>query len=64
MGEATNRVLKYNPEIEISQARRIVDLRNWIIHGYDSVDNVIIWGILSRDIPELKKQIEVLLNDY
>ena len=64
IGEATNRVLKYNPEIEISQARRIVDLRNWIIHGYDSVDNVIIWGILSRDVPELKKQIEVLLNDY
>jgi uncharacterized protein with HEPN domain len=63
IGEATNRVLKYNPDIEISQARRIVDLRNWIIHGYDNVDNVIIWGILSRDVPKLKKQVEDLLNN-
>ena len=63
IGEATNRVLKMNPEIKISEARRIVDLRNWIIHGYDKVDDVIIWGIISRDVPKLKKQVEELLAD-
>jgi len=62
IGEAINRILKINPDIEISEARRMVDLRNWVIHGYDRVDDVIIWGIISRDIPKLKKQVERLLE--
>ena len=62
IGEAINRILKINTDIEISEARRIVDLRNWVIHGYDNVDDVIIWGIISRDIPKLKKQVEKLLK--
>jgi uncharacterized protein with HEPN domain len=63
IGEAINRILKINPDIEISEARRIVDLRNWVIHGYDKVDDVIIWGIISRDIPKLKEQVESLLEE-
>ena len=39
IGEATNRILKINPEVDISNSRRIVDLRNWVIHAYDNVDN-------------------------
>jgi uncharacterized protein with HEPN domain len=62
IGEATNRILKIEPEIAISDSRRIVDLRNWVIHGYDKVDDVIIWGILSRDIPKLKKQVKKLIS--
>ncbi|MBR6589448.1 MAG: DUF86 domain-containing protein [Bacteroidaceae bacterium] len=42
-------------------ARRIVDLRNFVIHGYDKVDNVIIWGIINRDLPKLKKQVDDLM---
>ena len=63
IGEAINRILKINSDIEISEARRIVDLRNWVIHGYDKVDDVIIWGIISRDIPKLKEQVERLLEE-
>ena len=62
IGEATNRILKIDDEVEIADARRIVDLRNWIIHGYDSVDDVIIWGILSKDIPLLREQVKKLLS--
>lgn len=61
IGEAINRILEINPDIEISEARRIVDLRNWVIHGYDKVDDTIIWGIISRDLPQLKKQVDKLL---
>jgi uncharacterized protein with HEPN domain len=60
IGEATSKILKIDDKIEISNSRRIVDLRNWVIHGYDKVDDVIIWGIISRDIPKLKEQIEKL----
>lgn len=62
IGEATNRILKINPNIGISDSRRIVDLRNWVIHGYDKVDDVIIWGILSRDIPKLKHQVDLIIK--
>ena len=34
VGEATNRILAQNPEIEITNARKIVNLRNFIIHSY------------------------------
>ena len=61
IGEAINRILEIDPDIEISEARRIVDLRNWVIHGYDKVDDTIIWGIISRDLPQLKKQVDKLL---
>lgn len=62
IGEATSRVLKIDSDIKISDTRRIVDLRNWVIHGYDKVDDVIIWGIILRDIPKLKNQIENLIG--
>ena len=40
----------------------IFDLRNLVIHGYDKVDDVVIWGIVSRDIPKLKMQVKQLLQ--
>ncbi len=61
VGEATNRIIKINPTIDISNARRIVSLRNWVIHSYDNVDNVIIWGIIDKDLPLLKTQVDNLL---
>lgn len=63
IGEATNRLLKVDPDFPISEARRIVNLRNWVIHSYDNVDSIIIWGIISKDIPALKDRIGELLND-
>lgn len=62
IGEATNRLLKMNPEFPIYEARRIVNLRNWVIHSYDSVDSVIIWGIIHKDLPLLQKQVKELLD--
>ena len=62
IGEAINRLLKIDPSLKIENARKIVDLRNWVIHGYDKIDDVVIWGIVSRQIPLLKKQVEELLS--
>lgn len=62
IGEAANKILKLNPDINIDNARKIVDLRNWVIHSYDKIDDVIIWGIISKHLPLLKKQVDKLLN--
>lgn len=62
IGEAVNRLLKLNPNLTITNSRRIVDTRNYVIHGYDKVSNVIIWGIVINHLPKLKKEVEELLN--
>ncbi len=63
IGEAMNKILELDSSIKIENARQIVDARNWVIHGYDKVDDVVIWGIISNHLPKLKYDIEKLLND-
>jgi uncharacterized protein with HEPN domain len=62
IGEAANRILKLDSEFPIENARKIVDVRNWVIHGYDKVDDVIIWGILTNHLPKLKEQADELMK--
>lgn len=62
IGEAANSILKLDNEFPIENARKIVDLRNWVIHGYDKVDDVIIWGIITNHLPKLKEQVEKLMQ--
>lgn len=62
IGEATNRVLKSMPDIDITAARRIVDTRNYVIHGYDSVTDDIMWGIVIRHLPVIKDEVTRLLE--
>ena len=63
IGEAMSRILKENKSIEISNSRKIVDVRNRIIHGYDSVSDDVIWGIVIKNLPVLQKEVEVLLGE-
>ena len=63
IGEAASRILKLDSSINIENARKIVDLRNWVIHSYDKIDAVIIWGIVSKQLPILKKQVDKLLEE-
>lgn len=57
-----SRALKIDPDLEIKNARQIVDTRNWVIHGYDKVDDVVVWAIVSKHLPILKSEVEKLLN--
>jgi len=61
IGEAANRILARNPDIEITNARKIVNLRNLIIHSYDSISDENIWAIVIKNLPELKKEIDQLI---
>ena len=62
IGEAVNRILEVDPNVKIENARRIVDTRNRIIHGYDTVSDDIIWSIVIKHIPKLKLEVEELLK--
>lgn len=63
IGEAMSRILKLKPDIEISNSRKIVDTRNRIIHGYDSVSDDVIWLIVIQFLPVLIEETKVLLNE-
>lgn len=62
IGEAMNRILKACPDIPITSARRIVDTRNYLIHGYDSLRADLIWAIVVNHLPLLKAEVERLLG--
>ncbi len=62
IGEAVNRLLKLQPDIGITSAMKIVDQRNLIIHAYDSINNEMIWAVVSKHLPVLKTEVEQLLS--
>jgi len=65
IGEALHRLRHVDPATaaRVDQLARIVGFRNRIIHGYDTVDDATVWGIINRHLPELLAQIEKLLNE-
>jgi len=63
IGEAMNRILQIEPDISLSNTRQMVNTRNRIIHGYDTVSDEIIWSIVFQHLPRLKAEIEALLSE-
>ena len=62
IGEAINRIDQLDPTIEISAKRQIIGMRNRVIHGYDRIDDEIVWGTIVRHLPVLKIEIEKLME--
>jgi uncharacterized protein with HEPN domain len=65
VGEALGRAAAADASLEtlLPELPRIVGLRNRIIHGYDSVDDEIIWDIVRNKLPALEVQLRGLLAD-
>lgn len=64
IGEAMNRISKIEPEIAISHKAQIIAMRNRVIHGYDKIDDGIIWGAIVRYLPALQHEIETLMRQH
>ena len=62
IGEAMNRIGKIDSEIPISSKKQIISMRNRVIHGYDKIDDEIVWGTIVRHLPKLKEEISLLLK--
>ncbi|WP_051129990.1 HepT-like ribonuclease domain-containing protein [Pedobacter arcticus] len=56
-------LLKINSSIDITNARRIVDARNKLTHGYDEIEIVQIWSIIIRHLPILRIEVSVILDN-
>ena len=63
IGEALNRALKVEQNLSVSNARKIVDTRNKIIHSYDEIAEDVIWAIVIKHLPILKKEVKKILEE-
>jgi uncharacterized protein with HEPN domain len=65
IGEALNKLLKRQPDLEsrIANARKIIDFRNLLTHGYMSISDAIVWDIVQSDLPQLQQELVQLLAE-
>ena len=63
IGEALNRLSRINPELlsQITNYRSIISFRNILAHGYDSVEDRVVWGIVESDLYQLLRDVIRLL---
>ncbi|KJE19868.1 Protein of unknown function DUF86 [Frankia torreyi] len=64
IGEALNQLSRVAPEIAaaIPELPRIVAFRNILIHGYATVDDALVWQVLTEKLPELERVIRGILD--
>ena len=62
IGEAVGRIIQLNPNILISNAKKIVSLRNRVIHAYDNVNDETVWGIVINHLPKLREEVNKLFE--
>ena len=64
LGEACARLSKLEPSLmnSITNLKLAIDLRNRIIHGYDSVDDEIVYLTVKQDLGDLKADLSRLLS--
>lgn len=64
LGEATNQLLKsekFQPFINV-EWRKIVDLRNVIIHEYFGIDAALVFDAVSFNVPDFEREIIMLVR--
>ena len=60
VGEAMTRLSKDAPELteQIPERRQIIAFRNILVHGYDIVDDGVVWDIIQNHLPLLMQHID------
>ncbi|MFQ5756431.1 MAG: DUF86 domain-containing protein [Acidiferrobacterales bacterium] len=41
---------------------KIIGMRHILVHGYFEIDKNVVWDVVTRDLPDLKKSIEQALE--
>lgn len=65
MGEALNRIQRDDPEVlsRIREHRDIISFRNILVHGYDAIDDQIVWGVIKEELDFLLDDAATLLSE-
>ena len=64
IGEALSRIKYTDNELleKISEHQRIIGFRNILIHGYDIIDEAIVWQAVTNHLPILIGEVKEILN--
>ncbi len=64
VGEALSGLLRAAPGLSshITDAGRIIAFRNRLIHGYASVSDEVVWGVVEASLPVLLREASALLD--
>jgi len=61
IGEASSKLsTSFRDEHKDIEWRKIVGMRNRVIHAYDVVDHDIVWDVVQHDLPDLRKKLKKL----
>jgi uncharacterized protein with HEPN domain len=62
IGEALARLRDVDPAAaaKITDIHRIIAQRNRIVHGYDALDDLLVWDAIENHLPALLTQVERL----
>lgn len=65
IGEALNQLLRREPDLQerISDASLIIAFRNRLIHGYATVSDEVVWGVVEGYLPVLSSEVRALLRE-
>lgn len=66
VGEALGKAMKAAPALarDMPEVPRIVAFRNRLIHGYDSVDDELVWNIVQTKLAALEKMLRLWLTEH
>ena len=62
IGEAANRLSAPTREGSAEAWHKVIAFRNRLIHGYWSIDLVLVWDVIKNDLPNLKQEVARLLR--
>jgi uncharacterized protein with HEPN domain len=65
IGEALVQLTKREAAVaaRISEHRRIIAFRNVLIHGYNNVDHLLVWGVVESKLDALRRDVRTLLAE-
>lgn len=62
IGDALRKYRSISTKAISEHDQQIISFRNRLIHAYDDIDNLIVWVVIQKYVPELKKAVQEIMT--
>jgi len=64
IGEALSRLTRIDPATAqaLGNFPQMIAFRNIVVHGYEAIDDAIVWGIIRNEVPRLLSAARAMLD--
>ncbi len=65
IGEAFSRLTRIDPTMAqaLGNFPQMIAFRNVVVHGYEAIDDAIVWGIIQNEVPRLLSAARAMLDE-